>query len=177
VGRIGRLVDLSVDEFVELIAETIAGNNETSDFFTPPGDDSVPLPEDRIVLVEVNGTNNAAAVGVLSVSQGAKPGEKILYARDKDCNVVSVFKMLNDGSVAAVSEGDISFDTKKNFSLKIEKDFNVEAKGDATVKAGNITIDGDLKVTGNVIMDDKLTVTGDIEGKAGMKNPNWEAQG
>ena len=79
MGRIAKLISTKIEEFIVQTVEAYFGANVTAETFAPSGDDSPPLENDRIVLVQVDGTGNFVAVGVLSKSQGAKPGEKILY--------------------------------------------------------------------------------------------------
>lgn len=100
MGRIGRMIQTAIEKFIVQTVETYAGVNITADTFAPSGDDSPPLAEDRIVLVQVDGTGHFVAVGVLTESQGAKPGEKILFSRDADGNVRASVRLLGDGTVA-----------------------------------------------------------------------------
>jgi len=106
VGRIARLIKTEIEKFIVQTVEMYFGANVTAETFAPSGDDSPPLPDDRIVLVQTDGTNNFVAVGVLSVSQGAKPGEKILYSRNNDGEVMAALKLLNDGSIQMQTFGD-----------------------------------------------------------------------
>lgn len=99
MGRIGRLIQTAIEKFIVQTVETYAGVNLTAETFAPSGDDSPPLAEDRIVLVQVDGTGNFVAVGVLNESQGAKPGEKILFSRDDKGNVRATVRLLSDGTV------------------------------------------------------------------------------
>jgi len=131
--------------------------------YNSAGEDSVPLDEERLIVVKVDGTGKYAAVAVLTQSQGAKPGEKILFARDPDAAIVSKISMLNDGSINIEADGDIKQTTKKNhiteatetIQLTAKKDFtakgentNIEAKTKATVKGGDVELNGKVKATG-----------------------------
>ncbi len=109
MGRIGIMLSMAAEKFISLIVETYLANNQTVDFFSGSGDDSPPLKDDRILLVRVDGTGRFAACSVLNVSQGAKPGEKILFARDKNGNVVSILKMLNNGNISLDADEKIKF--------------------------------------------------------------------
>lgn len=99
MGRIGRLLKTAIEKFIITTVETRLGLNQEGALFSSSGDDSPPLKDDRIILVKVDGTGRYSAVGVLCVSQGAKPGEKILYSRDNDGGVQAVLKMLGDGKI------------------------------------------------------------------------------
>lgn len=134
MGRIGRLIQTAIDKYIVQTVETYFGANVTAETFAPSGDDSPPLPDDRIVLVQTDGTGNFVAVGVLSVTQGAKPGERILYSRDSDGAVQAAIKLLNDGKVEMVSPTDFSFDGK-NIMLS--------AKSALTAKGKDVKIEGE----------------------------------
>ena len=99
MGRIAKLISTKIEEFIVQTVEAYFGANVTAETFAPSGDDSPPLENDRIVLVQVDGTGNFVSVGVLSKSQGAKPGEKILYSRGSDGEVKAAIKLLNDGKI------------------------------------------------------------------------------
>ena len=105
MGRIARLISTKIEKFIVQTVESYFGANVTAETYAPSGDDSPPLENDRIVLVKVDGTGNFVAVGVLSVSQGAKPGDRILYSRNEDGEVQAVLKLLGDGTIEGVSPG------------------------------------------------------------------------
>lgn len=155
MGRIARLIKTEIEKFIVQTVEMYFGANVTAETFAPSGDDSPPLPDDRIVLVQTDGTNNFVAVGVLSVSQGAKPGEKILYSRNDDGEVMAAIKLLNDGSIQMQTFGDAGINL--------------------TDKAGNVieTSSEGIKLTdknGNVIEEnsDGITLTDKNDGKVTM---------
>lgn len=158
MGRIGRLIQTAIEKFIVQTVETYAGVNLTAETFAPSGDDSPPLAEDRIVLVQVDGTGNFVAVGVLNESQGAKPGEKILFSRDDQGEVKAALKLLNDGKVELVSPADLAFSAEGNVSVEAKK--NLDAKGKDTSVEGESSLtmkSADAKITGG-----KLTVNGSV---------------
>ena len=75
MGRIGKNLKAEIDQYIEQCIETRLGYNQSAFTYGPSGDDSPPVKDDRIVLVQVDGTGKFVAAGVLTVSQGAKPGE------------------------------------------------------------------------------------------------------
>ncbi len=99
MGRIGRLLKTEINRYIVQTVESYMKLNHTAYQYGPSGDDAPPLKDDRIVLIKEDGTGKYVAAGVLSVSQGAKPGEKIMYSRDADGVVQAVIKLLNDGSI------------------------------------------------------------------------------
>jgi hypothetical protein len=150
MGRVGVLEKTETDDDTktnELTVETRSEYNQLADLFSSSGDDSPPLKDDRIILVKVDGTGKYAAVGVLSISQGAKPGERIIYARDADANIVSRISMLNDGSVALESDEKIAIKTKKDFSIESQK-HEIKAS-EAKITGGTLEVAGSTSPTGS----------------------------
>lgn len=147
MGRIARMIKTEIENFIVQTVEMYFGANVTAETFAPSGDDSPPLPEDRIVLVQTDGTNNFVAVGVLSVSQGAKPGEKILYSRDESGEVKAAIKLLNDGKIEMVSPAD--------FSFSVEGDIKVLGKGDASImlESGKMEVGNSTATLGAMVSD------------------------
>ena len=77
------------DKFNVVTTETRKGFDEEALLYASAGDDSVPCDNDRLILIKAGNTGEKAAVGSLNESQGAKPGEKILFSRDKNGKVVA----------------------------------------------------------------------------------------
>lgn len=127
MGRIGKHLKAEIDKYIEQVIETRLNYKQTALTFAPSGDDSPPIKDDRIILVSIDGNGKFAAVGVLTASQGAKPGEKILYSRNEDGEVQAVLSLLNDGKV--------KLETPEEISVKNEKSIKVEAKENVEVKA------------------------------------------
>jgi hypothetical protein len=153
---IGRKVGEEIKKFIRIIFEARKDDNRAGLLYNSAGEDSVPIDDERIILVKVDGAGKYAAVGVLTPSQGAKPGEKIFFARDPDAAIVSKISMLNDGSVTTDADGDITATTKKNFdyaakgniTAKTEKNMNLEAAAKATLKGADVEINGKARATG-----------------------------
>lgn len=141
MGRIGKLIKTEIEKFIIATVETRFKYNQTADFYAASGDDAPPLEKDRIALVGIDGTGNFAAIGVLMVSQGAKPGERILYSRDEDGNPQAVLKLLGDGKIEAVSPGGVKVSTDDNYELEVKKDMTVKVDG-------NTKFSGKVEITG-----------------------------
>jgi hypothetical protein len=156
VGIIGRVIKHNIEKLAEIVSETRKDFNQNALLYTPAGDDSIPLKDERLILIKVDGNGKYIACGVLTPSQGAKPGEKIFFARDPDGATVSKIFMLNDGSVNTEADGDIMSATKKNvnysakenFDVKADKNITMEAAAKATVKGDDVEINGKAKATG-----------------------------
>jgi len=158
MGIIARCIKYAAEKLVTLTGETIRDFNVNALLYTPAGDDSIPLPDERLLLVKVGGAGKYVTAGVLTPSQGAKPGEKILFARDGDGNVVSKLSFLKDGTVKLEAEKDFIKKIKGEAKTDIDKDLTVTVKGDITLTGngnivhettGNFTIKGaTVKITG-----------------------------
>jgi hypothetical protein len=141
---IGRKVGEEIKKFIQLVFEARKDDNRNALLYNSAGEDSVPLDEERIILVKVDGTGKYAAVGVLTPSQGAKPGEKIFFARDPDAAIVSKIAMLNDGSVITEAEN-INFTASKKAVLEGPE---VEVKGNTVLTGGKLQCNGTAPPTG-----------------------------
>ena len=143
MGRIGKHLKTEIDKYIEQVIETRLNYKQTALTFGPSGDDSPPIKDDRIILVSIDGNGKFAAVGVLTASQGAKPGEKILYSRNEDGEVQAVLSLLNDGKVkletpeevSLATEKSVKAETKESFEIASEKDFKAESKTNIEVSA------------------------------------------
>jgi len=143
IARIGKTINHAIDKFIGVILETRKGYNQTVFIFNPSGDDSVPCKNDKVIILKVDGTGNFIGAGVLTESQGAKPGEKIFFGRDADGKITSKLSMLNNGNVETEADGDISVKNKGNQEYITDGDYNVEATGKMTMTiTGDITIEG-----------------------------------
>lgn len=112
MGIIGKVLRAASDTFTALTVETRKGFSEEPLLYSVAGDDSVPYKGDRVLLVQAGGTGEQVAVGVLNKSQGAKSGERILFARDENGKIVATIKMLNSGNIEIETDGDCKIKTK-----------------------------------------------------------------
>lgn len=181
MGAIARVIQTQNSETEEEdelpnIIQTVEAHFNDSKYceqFAPSGDDSPPLPEDRVLIVDVEGTGNAVSCGNLTESQGANPGEKILYSRNPDDKkLVSKIYLKNDGTIQLSSlqddevkssltlksdgtfeingEADTTLTIKGNLTIKIDGDAKIEVGGNCDLKATQTTINGNTKVTGGM---------------------------
>jgi len=77
--------------------------NLTAEHFAPPGDDAHPLRDDKLFAAQAPGSGAYAVVGYIDTRNAgtAGPGEKRLYARDDDGNVVGVLYLTSGGPIRA----------------------------------------------------------------------------
>lgn len=115
MGLLARILKTETGEDNEILqtVEAHYGESKYCDQFSSSGDDAPPLEEDRVALLDLEGTGNFCSVGVLVKSQGAKPGEKIIYSRDKSGKVTAKIYLQNDGSISIETEKPVSIDGKK----------------------------------------------------------------
>jgi hypothetical protein len=125
---IGRKVGEEIKKFIQVVFEARKDDNRNALLYTPAGDDSIPLDDERLILLKVDGQGKYIAAGVLTPSQGAKPGEKIFFARDLDGAVVSKLSMLHEGHVDYTQDG--------NFTGNIEKNAELTVVGNASIAVG-----------------------------------------
>ena len=112
MGIIAKVLKAVSNTFTALTVETRKGFSEEPLLYSAAGDDSVPCKDDRVLLVQAGGTGERVVAGVLNKSQGAKSGEKILFARDKNGKIVATIKMLNSGNIEIETNGDCKIKTK-----------------------------------------------------------------
>ena len=143
MGRIGKHLKAEIDKYIEQVLETRFGYNQSALTYGPSGDDSPPVKDDRILLVQTDGTGKFVAAGVLTVSQGAKPGEKILFSRNSDGEVQAVLKMLEDGKVELTTPNEIGIENDKKITLKSGSDMSLDASsGKMEIKSTETTLTG-----------------------------------
>ena len=146
MGIIARLVNHAIETFVTVTAETVKAFNLSSYLYTPAGDDSVPLKNERLLLVKVGGTGKYVCAGVLTASQGAKPGEKILYARNKNGEIVSKLSLLGDGTVKHEISKDYITDAQGNCKVTILGDVEYHSDGSFSIKGKSMEITGETEI-------------------------------
>lgn len=166
MGRLGRNLSNEIKEFITQEIETRYSYNQSAMTYLPPGEDSVPIKDDRIVLVQVDGKGNFVAVGVLAVSQGAKAGEKILYSRNSDGEVQAAIKLLNDGKIEMVAPDAIKIEGEKEFAVSMKEKIEIKTEDEMNLEATETTVAGKTKLEINSadasIIGGKLTVSGSV---------------
>jgi len=107
MGRVGRWISSKINTYIIGIIESRINEKIQSMLYGPSGDDSPPIKDDRILVTSIDGTGKHVVSGVLSLSQGANPGEKKLYSRDSTGTVKATIYLKNDGSIE-LKTGDAS---------------------------------------------------------------------
>lgn len=112
MGLIGRVKQYirsirNGENFPDIINNTGGPYDLTSKHYQPPGEDSVPLPNDLVVSVVIEKSGNARAVGFVDpVNPGvAIGGEVRRYARSPDGVIVSQIYQMGDGTIIIENDG------------------------------------------------------------------------
>lgn len=90
------------------------GNDQTAGHWASPGDDSPPLPIDDSFHVNGGGSGQAGAVGYQDTKNAGRalPGERLLYARDAEGNVVLEIYMQRSGELLIESTAGMNITLK-----------------------------------------------------------------
>jgi len=115
------------------------GLNLSADHFSAPGDDSRPLPDDYVALVETQRTGGVAAVGYMDPKseQKAEAGEKRIYARDASgAAVVELWLKADSSAVLSNALG----------LIELKADGSVSINGVTIDAAGNVEVPASIKV-------------------------------
>jgi hypothetical protein len=90
----------------------------------------VPLDDERLILLRVDGAGKYVAAGVLTPSRGARPGEKIFFSRNLDGTIVSKLSMLHDGHVDYTQDGNFTGNVEKNAEITVVENVSIAIGGD-----------------------------------------------
>ena len=135
VGRIGKVISHEIEKAVEIIAETRKGYNQKGVLYNSSGEDSPPVKDDKIVILKVDGSGKGLIIGVFNETQGAKPGEKIYFARNEKGEIKSKLSMLG--------KGEVLWELQDFFELLTEKTIKLEAKNEINIKGEKIKLNDD----------------------------------
>ena len=143
MGVLARVMKTENGDDLEVIqtVEAHYGEYKYCEQFSSCGDDAPPLPQDRVVLVDVEGTGNACSVAALVHSQGAEPGEKLIYSRNDDGELVAKIHLKNDGKIEVEADSDVSIKTNGKLTIEAAKDVEVKINANVKIDAGNNTVE------------------------------------
>lgn len=99
MSRIAKWLSSKIETLILGTIESKINERLQAYLFGPSGDDSPPLDNDKIIMLKKEGTGHYVVCGVLCQSQGANPGEKILYSRNSSGVVQSTIKLLSNGTI------------------------------------------------------------------------------
>ena len=147
-GRIGKVINHEIEKAVEIIAETRKGFNQKGVLYNSSGEDSPPVVDDKIVILKVDGSGKGIIVGVFNETQGAKPGEKIFFARNDSGEIKSKLSMLGKGEVLWELQDFFELLTEKALTINAKENVDIEAAKKTTVKGADVEINGKVVTTG-----------------------------
>ncbi|MCL2093824.1 MAG: hypothetical protein FWH12_06480 [Treponema sp.] len=141
---IGRKIGEGIESLVKLVFEARKGDNRSALLYNSAGEDSVPLDNERLILAKIDGNGKYIAVGVLTLSQGANPGEKIYFSRDnkpvEDASIVAKISMLNDGSITIDTDTETTGEATGDYKRIIKGETKViERKDRSYLNEANAT--------------------------------------
>ncbi|MCL2138215.1 MAG: hypothetical protein FWH41_01635 [Treponema sp.] len=168
-GRIGKVINHHIEKAVELIAETRKGYNQKGILFNSSGEDSPPIKNDKLALLKIDGTGKYAVVGIFNETQGAKPGEKIFFARDENGNIKSKLSMLGNGTIEVEGkelllngEGEKAARNGDSVKIKIPANtFIVSVSGGSGTPAVGVLNPSDMEFEGVITSGSSSVIIGD----------------
>jgi len=106
MGRITKLLSFlrtskNGAKYSETKINKTAGDNITTEHFSDIGDDSFPLANDYVAIVEIPRTGGSIAVGYIDPknAQKSNAGDKRIYSRDSNGNEIAQIWLKNDGTI------------------------------------------------------------------------------
>lgn len=136
MGIIGKLITTKSDDFITNTVEKKLDYNIKAETYAPQGDDSPGLPDDRVLLVDIEGNGKMIVAGTLSISQGAEAGEKILYSRDSDNNVVAKIYFQKDGKIDIETDDEINITGSKKIIIDGTEDVEIKSTANVVFQDG-----------------------------------------
>jgi len=141
-------------KFDDVKADPGGGQNVTGEHFAQPGDDSVPLPTDYVLLVRVQRSGGYAAAGYIDPlnAGAAAPGERRLYSRDGDGAPVATVWLKNNGSVVLANDNGY-LELTATGAIRGENGagfFELETSGDFVANDAKLTADGDVVTSDDI---------------------------
>lgn len=143
MGRIGKILNTVFGlRGVREVRADIGGKNIRScPQFQPANEDSVPLRDDYAVILPIKTVAHDPVVGYVDVKNHTDaspvgPGEKRIYSRDANGNIVAEAFFQADGTLYIQSDNGITVDSSNGVVIN-----------------GTVTVDGDLAITGDITAD------------------------
>lgn len=127
---LGDIEKIKVDNDSNNIVLTVVSDNamtQEADLINPANEDSVPISQvDTVLLAKIEGINQLVAIGVVSQSVDAKEGEKIIYSRDANAEIIAKIHLKNDGEIYIETKDKINIKYDKEVILNDGKDYAVK---------------------------------------------------
>jgi len=145
--QLGKGADVKVD--------TGGGDNITAKHTAPPGDDSQPLPGDRPALTPGSAEGTANVVGYVDDKNPliALAGEKRIYSRDADGNIVAITWLKNDGTILFMNGASMTTHAPDGTVTTTNGAGTYTLLASGTINLNGVTIDP----SGNIITPTTIT--------------------
>lgn len=162
MGRVGRLLSFvrAGAGVTDVTIDRGGGDARTLQHFSPPGDDSFPLPGDSVQTADQAGTGRSSAVGYGDPvnTPTAQPGDKRIYSRDRATgeaiaevwakNTGEVTTANDNGSVTLAPDGSI-------LGQNASGSFELQTSGDFVVNGVTIAADGSVTIPTSLTLNGK----------------------
>ena len=137
MGRIAKLLSFvhSIRRNINVNDATIdpgGGANVTCESFANSGDDSHPLEDDYVAVIEDSGTGREAAVGYFDPLNEHKTaeGEKRIYSRESEGRTIAETHLKNDGTIQSSGHAVDGNDVVLKSTITQNPDGSVEIEND-----------------------------------------------
>jgi len=176
MGRIGRILKNRMQKFIYNTIETRLQLNFENKMYAPAGLHCVPLKDDRMILVKIDGTGKFGVVGTLNELQpgldSISEGDIWLFSRDPGSGKYKTWIKLNH-------DGTLEIDTPSNVTINNHAKVDVHITGETTLQVDDKV---DIHVVGETSFkcDDKVTVDSPevtVKGGKLIKNGSVPATG
>ena len=160
MSRIARLLKNRMEKFIINTMETRLNFNSESKFYCVPGIHAVPLPDDRMLLVKIDGTGKFAVCGMLNHLQKGLDdpveGDLWLFSRDPgdDGKYQTVVKLNHDGTLVINTPKAVTIENHDTVDITVDGDVTVTGKQNVTVNGGNIKVNGPIEFAGGPLKKD-----------------------
>ncbi len=167
MGLIARILDSFTGKDNEPAAtvERYKGDNATARIFNPPGDDSRPLDQD--VCFTENSEDTEGGKDILGFIDPKNPpvsekGEKRLFARDANGNIVATFHLKKDGKIQVDCDSDLIANVGGDLKATVLGATTIDSTGNITATTPKFIINGDFELNGDQVNNGKINATGNI---------------
>lgn len=126
IGKVAKIIKTQIENFIIATVQARIDSPVPAPMYSPPGDDSPPLADDKAFIVKKDGAGLYVVLGTLMVSEGANPGEKILFSRDSYGVTQAKIYLKNDGTIEINGNADfaVAFNDLKTGFDQLVTDFN-----------------------------------------------------
>jgi len=137
MGKIARIISSKIeDDKIICKCEIYPDYNVQAQLYLPPGESSMPLPDDRTLLVEMEGSGIFIACGLWSTAQTVEKGEKLSFSRDANGNIKSSIYQKKDGKIVINADKEIDISGDKKLIIDMIEDVEIKSDGNLKLMEG-----------------------------------------